>query len=53
MAKAAYIGIEGLARKMKTGYIGVDNIARRVKKLMSGMIMVQRSCAGSKVVGLI
>jgi hypothetical protein len=32
MAKSAYIGVDGKARKIKKMYIGVDGVARRIKK---------------------
>ena len=32
MAKKMYLGVDGIARKIKKGYIGVDGIARKVKK---------------------
>jgi hypothetical protein len=32
MAKATYIGVEGVSRKVKKLYVGVDGIARKVKK---------------------
>ena len=36
MAKGAYIGVNGVARKIKKGYIGVDGIARKIKKAYIG-----------------
>ncbi len=44
MAKKAYIGVGGVARKIKKGYIGVDGIARRVKKAYIGIGGVARPC---------
>lgn len=32
MAKSAYIGVDGIARKVKKMYVGVDGKARKVKK---------------------
>ena len=32
MAKKMYLGVDGIARKIKKGYLGVDGIARKVKK---------------------
>lgn len=32
MSKAAYIGVGGVARKVKKMYVGVDGVARKVKK---------------------
>ena len=32
MAKAAYIGVDGRARKIRKMYVGVDGAARRVKR---------------------
>lgn len=36
MAKGAYIGVDGKARKIKKLYIGVDGKARKIKKLYIG-----------------
>ena len=36
MAKKAYIGVNGVARKIKKGYIGVDGKARKIKKAYIG-----------------
>lgn len=44
MAKKAYIGVEGVARKIKKGYIGVDNVARKIKKVYIGIGGVARPC---------
>ena len=35
--KALYIGVDGVARKVKKAYIGVDNVARKVKKMYLGV----------------
>ena len=32
MAKGIYIGVGGVAQKVKKVYVGVDNTARKVKK---------------------
>lgn len=37
MAKGAYIGVDGVARKIKKIYVGVDGIAREVKKAYVGI----------------
>lgn len=44
MAKGVYIGVDGLARKVKKMYIGVDGVARRVKKAYIGVGGVARPC---------
>lgn len=44
MSKGAYIGIDGVARKIKGGYIGVDNVARKIKKAYIGIGGVARPC---------
>lgn len=44
MAKKAYIGVEGIAHKIKKGYIGVDNIAHKIKKAYIGIGGVARPC---------
>lgn len=44
MAKKAYIGIDGIARKIKKGYIGVDGVARKIKKAYIGVGGVARPC---------
>ena len=44
MAKKAYIGVDGVARKIKKGYIGVDGVARRIKKAYIGIGGVARPC---------
>ena len=40
--KALYIGVDGVARKVKKAYIGVDNVARKVKKMYLGVDGVAR-----------
>jgi hypothetical protein len=42
MAKCAYIGVDGVARKIKQPYIGVDNVARKVTKAYIGVDNVAR-----------
>lgn len=44
MAKKAYIGVSGVARKIKKGYIGVNGVARRIKKAYIGVGGVARPC---------
>ena len=48
MAKGAYIGVGGLAHKIKKGYIGVDNVARKIKKAYIGIGGVARPCWNSE-----
>lgn len=42
MAKGAYIGVNGVARKVKKMYVGVGGVARRVKKAYIGVGGVAR-----------
>lgn len=42
MGKAAYVGVQNIARKVKNIYIGVDGIARKVKKGYVGVDGVAR-----------
>ena len=42
MAKAFYIGVGGVARKVKQPYIGVNSVARKVKKGYIGVNGVAR-----------
>ena len=44
MAKKAYIGVDGVARKIKGGYVGVDGVARKIKKAYIGIGGVARPC---------
>lgn len=44
MAKKAYIGVNGVARKVKKIYAGVNDIARKVKKVYIGVAGVARPC---------
>lgn len=44
MAKKAYIGVEGVARKIKKGYVGVEGLARKIKKAYIGVGGVARPC---------
>ena len=42
MAKRVYIGVGGVARKVRRGYIGVGNVARKIKKAYIGVGGVAR-----------
>lgn len=42
MALGMYIGVDGIARKVKKMYVGVDNVAREVKKGYIGVSSVAR-----------
>jgi hypothetical protein len=42
MAKAAYMGVAGVAQKIKKMYVGVNGVARRVKKAYIGVGGVAR-----------
>lgn len=42
MAKAVYIGVQNIARKVKKVYIGVNGIARKVKKMYIGVAGIAR-----------
>ena len=42
MAKGAYVGVDGVAHKIKKIYTGVDNVARKVKKGYFGVGGVAR-----------
>lgn len=44
MAKRAYIGVGGAARKVKKIYVGVSGVARKVKKAYIGVGGVARPC---------
>lgn len=46
MTKAAYIGVDGKARKIKKGYVGVNGISRKIKKAYVGVGGVARPCWG-------
>jgi hypothetical protein len=46
MSKAIYVGVGGVARKVKSIYIGVDGVARKVKKGYIGVGGVARPCWG-------
>ena len=48
MAKGGYIGISGVARKIKKGYIGVDGVARKIKKGYIGVNGVAQLCFSSQ-----
>lgn len=50
MSKGAYIGVNGVARKIKKGYIGIDGVARKIKKAYIGVGGIARPCwNGGKV----
>lgn len=42
MGKGAYVGVNGIARKIKGGYIGVDGVARKIKKAYVGVGNIAR-----------
>ena len=42
MAKGAYIGIGGVAKKIKKGYIGIGGVAKKIKKGYIGIGGVAR-----------
>lgn len=44
MASKAYIGVNGVARKIKKGYIGVGGVARKILKAYIGVGGVARPC---------
>lgn len=44
MAKTIYIGVGGVARKVKKIYVGVSGVARKVKKAFIGVGGVARLC---------
>lgn len=37
MSKGAYVGVEGVAQKVKKAYIGVEGVARKIKKAYIGV----------------
>lgn len=47
MAKKAYIGVDGKARKVKRSYIGVDGKARKIRRGYIGVGGVARLCYSS------
>ena len=47
MSKGAYVGVNGVARKIKKGYVGVGSIARKIKKAYIGVGGVARPCWSS------
>ena len=49
MSKGVYIGVNGVARKVKNVYIGVSNVARKVKKGYIGVGGVARPFLSSEV----
>ena len=48
MTKGAYVGVGGVARKIKKGYVGVDGKARKIKKAYIGVGGVARPCWGGE-----
>lgn len=50
MAKSAYVGVDGIARKVKKMYVGVDSKARKVKKGYIGVGGVARIWFSSDLV---
>lgn len=44
MSKGAYIGIDGVARKIKKGFVGVDGVARKIRRAYIGIGGVARPC---------
>ena len=48
MTKAAYVGVDGKARKIKSGYVGVDSKARKIKKAYVGVGGIARPFWGSE-----
>lgn len=46
MGKGAFIGVNGVARKIKGGYIGIDGAARKIKSAYIGVGGVARPCWG-------
>lgn len=42
MSKSGYIGVDGVARKIKKLYVGVDGVARKIKKAYIGVNDVAR-----------
>lgn len=47
MAKGAYIGVDGAARKITAVYVGVDGAARKVKKIYAGVDGAARESWGN------
>lgn len=48
MAKGAYIGVNGVAKKIKGGYIGVGGVAKKIKKAYIGVGGVAIPCFGGE-----
>ena len=46
MARGVYIGIGGVARKVKRQYIGISGTARRIRRAYIGVNSVARKCFG-------
>ena len=51
MAKGLYVGVDGIARKIKKAYVGVDGIARKIKKAYVGVDGVARLIYSADVFG--
>lgn len=50
MAAAQYIGIGGVARKVKSQFVGIGGVARKVKNGFVGVNGVARKCFGGETV---
>lgn len=51
MAKAAYLGVDGTARKIKKSYVGVGGTARKIRRAYLGVGGVARPCwSGAELV---
>ena len=50
MAAAQYIGVGGVARKVKSQFMGVGGVARKVKNGFLGVGGVARKCVGGETV---
>lgn len=50
MAAAQYIGVSGVARKVKNQHIGVSNVARKVKAGYIGVNGVARKCYAGETI---
>lgn len=40
----AYIGVDGVAKKVSTAYIGVDGVARKITKVYIGVDGIAQLC---------
>lgn len=47
MSKGAYIGIDSVARKVKSGYVGIEGLAHKIKKAYIGVDGVAKLCWAS------